>query len=301
MRQRQWAFRNLTCQKTSKCGAIADKDLGLIKLAATQKMKISTIEFATKRSLTIALLGLAIVLVTPNAQAVFLRGQPFTPTGANFTISAAQAINASHPTGTSGFNPQVNGDFEFQNSIGVSYDQGNGHLKDFGIGLYQDSAHNTQSTGLRINYNQLVQASSVTITIEDFDINTGDTFFKTGKVEPSITLFGPGGSVFATLSPTAIFPHLVANTSHGSNTDVWDLNFGAVLSSLHLADGPITGFLLYADALNGEQTNSDPYLLVAVGPGIPTIPEPSNYLAGLAALVMLGGYRLNLLRKRVLA
>jgi hypothetical protein len=265
-------------------------------------MKISTIKSATKRSLTIALVGLAIVLIAPNAQAVFLRGQPFTPTGANFTISAVQGINASNPTGTSGFNPQVNGDFEFQNSIGVSYDQGGGKLKDFGIGLYQDSAHNTQSTGLRINYNQLVQASSVTITIEDFDINTGDTFFKTGKVEPSITLFGPGGTVFASLTPTAIFKNLVANTTAGpKTTDVWDLNFGAVLSSLKLADGPITGFLLYADALNGEKTNSDPYLLVAVGPGIPQVPEPANYLAGIAALAMLGAYHLNLLRKRVSA
>jgi hypothetical protein len=252
----------------------------------------------TKRNVSVAVLALGLAIAGQNAHATFLRGQPFTPTGANFTISAAQAINASHPTGTSGFKPQVNGDFEFKDSIGVSYDDGTGKLKDFGIGLYQDSAHNTQSTGLMINYNQLVQASSVTITLEDFDINTGDTFFKTGKVEPSITLFGPGGSVFANLTPTDIFKNMVPNTSTGTKTDVWDLNFGAVLNSMKLADGPITGFLLYADALNGEQNNSDPYLLVAVGNGIPQVSEPATYLVGIAAFFMFGVSHVTVLRRK---
>ena len=252
----------------------------------------------TKQTLSIAALAVALAFASQNAHATFLRGQPFTPTGANFSMSAAQGIDASHPTGNTAFHPQVNGDFEFKDSIGVSYDDGTGHLKDFGIGLYQDSAHNTQSTGLMINYNQLVLASSVTITIEDFDINTGDTFFKTGKVEPSITLFGPGGSVFASLTPTDIFKSMVPNTSAGAHTDVWDLNFGKVLAAMHLADGPISGFLLYADALNGEQNNSDPYLLVAVGNGIPQVPEPANYLAGIAALVMLGMSHMTVLRRK---
>ena len=252
----------------------------------------------TKQNLSIAALAVALAFAAPNAHATFLRGQPFTPTGANFSMSAAQGINASNPTGNSSLKPQVNGDFEFKDSIGVSYDDGTGKLKDFGIGLYQDSAHNTQSTGLMINYNQLVQASSITITIEDFDINTGDTFFKTGKVEPSITLFGPGGAVFASLTPTDVFKNMVPNTSTGTHTDVWDLNFGKVLASMHLADGPITGFLLYADALGGEQNNSDPYLLVAVGSGIPQVPEPANYLAGIAALVMLGMSHMTVLRRK---
>lgn len=252
----------------------------------------------SKHIASAALLTLALAITGQNANATFLRGQPYTPTGSNFSISAAQGINASNPTGTGGFHPQVNGDFEFKNSIGVSYDDGTGHLKDFGIGLYQDSAHNTQSTGLMINYNQSVLASSVTITIEDFDINTGDTFFKTGKVEPSITLFGPGGSVFANLTPTAIFNNMTVNTTTGTNTDVWDLNFGKVLTSMHLTDGPITGFLLYADALHGEQNNSDPYLLVAVGSGIPQVPEPATYLAGIAALVILGMSHFTVLRRK---
>jgi hypothetical protein len=261
-------------------------------------MKTSTLK--PKQSLLLALsLVLGLTFICPTARATFLRGQPFTPTGANFTMTAVQGINAGNPNGTT-TGPQVNGDFEFQNSIGVSYNDGSGHLKDFGLGLYQDQNHATQSTGMLINYNQLVQASSVTITIEDFDIQAGhDTFFKTGKVEPSITLFGPGGSVFATLNPTAIFNNMTVNTTTGNNnTDVWDLNFGKVLASMHLADGPISGFLLYADALNGEQNNSDPYLLVSVGNGIPQVPEPANYVAGIAAIVMLGAYQLTILRRK---
>ncbi len=253
----------------------------------------------TKRNLIAALFLFALLLSVPNAHATFLRGQPYTPTGASFSMSAVQGINSSHPTGTSGFHPQVNGDFEFQNSIGVSYEDSTGHLKDFGLGLYQDSAHNTFSTGLRIDYNQLVLASSVTITIEDFDIQAGhDTFFKSTKVEPSITLFGPGGSIFASLTPAQIFPYMTPNTTPGAHSDVWDLNFGAVLSGLHLADGPISGFLLYADMNAGEQANSDPFLLVAVGSGIPQVPEPSTYFAAIAALFILGVSHLTILRRK---
>ena len=254
----------------------------------------------TKRNVSVALIAFALAIACSSAHATFLRGQPYTPTGANFSISAVQGINSSNPTGISSFHPQVNGDFEFKNSIGVSYDDGTGHLKDFGLGLYQDSAHNTFSTGTMISYNQLVKASSITITIEDFDIQAGhDTFFKTGKVEPSITLFGPGGSVFANLTPTQIFPYLVLNNAAaGAKDDTWDLNFGAVLNGLHLADGPITGFLLYADMLNGEQANSDPYLLVAVGNGIPQVPEPANYVAAIAAIVILGVSQMTVLRRK---
>jgi hypothetical protein len=275
-------------------------DTDLIILAATQPAQMKANSFLTKQNLSALFLLLALAAFVPDARATFLRGQPFTPTGANFTMSAVQGINSSNPTGASGFHPQVNGDFEFKDSIGVSYDDGTGKLKDFGLGLYQDSSKNTFSTGLRINYNQPVQASSVTITIEDFDIQAGkDTFFNPKKVEPSITLFGPNGTVFASLNPTQIFPYMVPNTTAGSkSTDVWDLNFGAVLSGLKLADGPISGFLLYADMANGEQANSDPYLLVSVGSGIPQVPEPANYLAGIAAILMLGVSHLTVLRRK---
>ena len=253
----------------------------------------------TKRNLLFALIAFGLTIAWSNAHATFLRGQPYTPANANFSMSAVQGIDASHPTGTSGFHPQVNGDFEFKDSIGVSWDDGTGHLKDFGLGLYQDNSHNTFSTGLMISYNQLVMASSITITVEDFDINAGANAFNPQKVEPSITLFGPGGSIFANLSPAQLFPYLVANTTAGqAHNDVWDINFGAVLNGLHLADGPISGFLLYADQLNGERANSDPYLLVAIGNGIPQVPEPANYVAAIAAIVILGVSQMTVLRRK---
>jgi hypothetical protein len=219
----------------------------------------------------------------PTASAVVLKGNPFTPLGANFEIFALQGIDASNPIGQSGFNPQVNQDFEFKGSTGVSYDDGTGHLKDFGLGLYNNAQHQVQSTGVNIHYFAPVDAASVTITVEDFDIQAGhDTFFKTQKVEPSILLLGAGNSVFASAKPTDIFPNLVPRT--GANTDIWDLNFGALLNSLHLADGQITGFILYADSLNGETPGSDPYLLVSAGNGM-VVPEPANYVAGLGAIL----------------
>jgi hypothetical protein len=235
-------------------------------------------------------LALGAVITAPNAHAVFLRGQPYTPTGANFSIFAVQGITPSSPTGVSGVNPQVNGDFEFANSIGVSYDKGNGQLQDFGLGLYQDAAHNTLSTGLRINYNAPVDAFSVKVTLEDFDIKPGDTFFNPRKVEPGVVIFGANGQVLANADPTKVFSALTYNSSvsNTNRADVWDLDFAKLFNNLNLADTNISGFLLYADMLNGEKANSDPYLLVSVGNGIPSIPEASNYVVGAVALSILG-------------
>src|SRR5690349_9263085 len=98
-----------------------------------------------KRNLCLAL-ALGLGVAAQNAHATFLRGQPFTPANANFSMSGVQGINAAHPTGVNFSKTQVNGDFEFKDSIGVSYDDGTGHLKDFGLGLYQDNSHNTFST-----------------------------------------------------------------------------------------------------------------------------------------------------------
>ena len=114
------------------------------------------------------LTAVAIAAFCPQCTCRLPRGQPFTPAGANFSISAVQGINTGSPTGATGVSPQVNGDFEFKDSIGVSYDQGNGQLKDFGLGLYRDSAHQTQSTGLRVTYAAPVDAFSVKVTLGRF-------------------------------------------------------------------------------------------------------------------------------------
>lgn len=241
----------------------------------------------TKQVLAAALFAGVLVMASSSANAVVDVGNPFTPTGADFSIFALQGIDSSNPTGASGFSPQVNQDFEFTPSIGVAYDTGSGTLKDFGLGLYT-AAGSTESTGLKIQYAAPVDAASVTITVEDFDIGSKDTFFKTGKVEPSILLLGPGGTVYGKANPTDIFPLLTPSSNPAAgkkgSSDIWDVSFSKLLAALHLADAPISGFILYADSGHGETAGSDPYLLVSVGSGIPVVPEPANYVAGFAAV-----------------
>lgn len=220
---------------------------------------------------------------------VMPQGNPYVPTGANFQIVALQGIDSSHAFGDSNFSPSVNVNFEFDPSIGVSFDQGNSKLKDFGLGLYQDKQHNTFSTGLDVQYNQPVLASSVTITVMDFDLKANDPFFKNEKVQPSIILLGPGNTIYGTASPADIFPNLVAvpPSGNGKDADIWTLNFAALLNTLHLADAPITGFILSADSSHGEKTNSDPYLLLSVGNGT-QVPEPSTYMLVIVACAFSG-------------
>jgi hypothetical protein len=215
------------------------------------------------RSLTLpCLVALILAAASSPAHAVFLRGQPYTPTGANFSIFAVQGIDPSNPQGQTGFSPQVNGDFEFQGSTGVSY-------------LYAGANSAVESTGLNVKYTSLVDPSSITITVEDFDIQAGkSTFFNPNKVMPLITIFGQNGLVLGTATPQQIFPNMTPNSSLNSKSnDVWDINIGAVLSTMNISANSISGFLLAADQANGEKPGSDPYLLVSIGNGIPNVPE----------------------------
>jgi hypothetical protein len=235
----------------------------------------------------------AVALMTASAasSAVIRQGPTFSPTGSDFTIVALQGVDSGDPLGASGFSPQVNNNFEFDPSIGVTYDTGGGHLTDFGLGLYQNSSNATESTGLRVNYNAPVDAASVTITVEDFDIKLSDGGFNFAhKVAPTISLLGASNNIVATFSPSDIFPAMTERpTANGhGESDVWDINFGALLTRLHLSSSQIAGFVLSADSANGETSNSDPYLLLAIGNGIPVIPEASNYIAGLVAIVIAG-------------
>jgi hypothetical protein len=241
----------------------------------------------------------ALFVASSSANAVLLQGNPFIPVGANFQIFALQGIDSSTPTGKTGFSPQVNRDFEFAGATGVSYDRGNGQLTDFGLGLYLNSQQQVQSTGLNIRYNGLVNASSVNVTVEDFDIKVGAAFFNPLKVEPGILILGPNNTVIASASPTDIFPNLVPNTTAGkAKGDVWDINLGQLLSTLKMSDTAISGFILYADATAGERPNSDPYLLVSAGNGIVVVPEFGNYIAGLAAIAFAGLFHARQLQLR---
>jgi hypothetical protein len=243
-----------------------------------------------RKTLPLSIL-LAIATLASASASVIRQGPTFSPTGSDFTIVALQGVDSGDPLGASGFSPQVNNNFEFDPSIGVTYDAGGGQLKDFGLGLYQTSNNATESTGLRVNYNAPVDAASVTITVEDFDIKLSDGGFNFAhKVAPTISLLGASNNIVATFSPSDIFPAMVEHpTANGhGESDIWDINFGALLTRLHLSSSQITGFVLSADSANGETSNSDPYLLLSIGNGIPVVPEASNYVAGLVAIVIAG-------------
>lgn len=252
-----------------------------------------------KQLVTIALAAGALLAASSNATAVVVLGNPFTPTGANFQITALQGVTDATPLGASGVNPQVNRDFEFQGSTGVSYDTGGGHLTDFGLGLYNGANSSVLSTGLRVDYNNLVTASSIVVTLEDFDLKAGkDTFFNPQKVEPTVVLLGANNTILGKATPNQIFSALSPATGSDSKGDVWNLNFGQLLNNLNLADGPIKGFILAADMANGEKPNSDPYMLANIGNGCPAVPEADTYAVGLFGIGIAAASVLRSLKRR---
>jgi hypothetical protein len=207
-------------------------------------------------------------------------GGTYTPSGANYSITAVQGIDASHQYGQSQYSPQVDLNYEMNPSIGVAYDQGDGKLKDFGIGLYTDKSKDVASTGLFIKYDSMVDANTADLVLEDFDLKSGATSFQKNKVEPSLFVFGAGGSLLASANPDDVFGAMTPLS--GYKEDTWDLNLGKLLANDHIAAGAVSGVLLYADAKDGEKGDSDPYLLRAV-PNAQAVPEPASMSAlGLA-------------------
>ena len=275
-------------------------------------MKKSTIPLKQYVKFPRVLPGVSIVAVLlffvagPLPAATTLLGNPFRPAGATYNIFARQGIDALHPNGDASFTfTQVNKDFEAAGGLGVSYQANvaSSTLTNFGIGLYETSAEvphpdssavAVHSTGLNLQYDTLVLAYSVTIRMVDFDIDTKDTFFKPKKVEPALLLYGPGGTLFASANPTDIFN---AMTPVAGMEDTWDLNFGILLANKNVANGPISGFLLYADAANGEDSKSDPFFLLSCTNGTP-VPEAGNFVAGLAAIAFGGIFHLRQVRRK---
>src|SRR4051794_7629717 len=80
-------------------------------------------------------------------------GNPYVPQGANFTVSGLQGIDSANLLGQSGFSTQVNQNFEFKGTLGVTYqkDDKGGKLSDFGLGLYQTASKAIESTGIRVD------------------------------------------------------------------------------------------------------------------------------------------------------
>ena len=107
---------------------------------------------------TLGALGMAAALaVSASAQQGMRVGNPYTPTGADYSITALQGIDSANPLGETLAGTQVNINFEDTPSIGVTYQQSNGKLEDTALGLDQtvrpprSSNSPFYSTGLMIN------------------------------------------------------------------------------------------------------------------------------------------------------
>jgi hypothetical protein len=248
-----------------------------------------------KNAIRLASLSLALVATGSWVHGATLElSQPYTPSGAAYSITALQGINPASPqsSGTSiGANPNLN--FEFQTGIGVNYTAPNNKKTDFGIGLYDGStAAGTQatSTGLHINFNQLETSNGLTVTLGDFDVTTPSGLFNQDKVAPTLTIYGAGNVVLGEFSAAQLIPDmtLISAIDPITKVDTWSLNIGALLP----ANTAVQGYTLAADLTNGkgtaEHVPSDPYFIANVGTTTP-VPEPgSAVLLG----VLAGGFML---------
>jgi len=248
-----------------------------------------------KQALLPVLVASVLAVATINANATVRLTNPYTPAGADYTITAFQGVNSTNGSGGTSSNAVVNQDFEFNGTLGVTYTSA-GHTTDFGIGIYS-SGGTTVSSGLHITYNQPVIASSGFVTLADFDIKSNATFFNPQKVESSVLVYS-GANTFS-FDPAQVFAALTNTTGPNGNEDYWNLNFGTLLSnSGRSANTPISGFLLYADSNNAEHVGSDPYFITSIG-GFVVVPEPSTYIGGLAliGLVIMGHLKAGLKRR----
>ena len=241
----------------------------------------------SKQAILPALVAGVLAIASSNANATVQLTNPYTPAGANYTITAKSGVNSTNGSGGTGTGAVVNQDFEFKGTLGVSYtDAGakKGGLTDFGIGIYS-SGGSTFSTGLEIGLHQPMIASTATITLADFDLKSTATFFNPNKVEASVLVYS-GANTFS-FNPTQVFAALTNTTGPNGNEDYWNLNFGTLLSNSGQSSSTIiSGFLLYADSLNGEKVGSDPYFITSLS-GLTPVPEPSTYIGGLALVALL--------------
>jgi len=208
-------------------------------------------------------------------------GNPYRPAGANYNITAYQGIDDAHPGGTTS-GAQVNRDFEFTPSIGVTYTNSKGKMTDFGLGLYQASKKGSlQSTGLMITYDAIVKANTANVTVMDFDLKGNATGFNPKKVEPVIDIYGAGGTLLTSAGPSEVFSvmHLEGQA------DTWSINMGSLLAAKGVSASGISAVRLSADWKHGEG-KSDPYLLKSASN--PTVvPEPATLsVIGIGALFL---------------
>ena len=224
--------------------------------------------------------------------------QAYVPAGANYSITALQNLTPlTLDGGTSvGANPNVN--LEFQGGFGVRYQNSEGRLTDFGIGLYDASCApgvQTASTGLNIDFSHLVSSHGLSATLGDFDLNGSSIDADPSKVAPTISIYGNGGLLLGNFSTADIIADhaatLLTSMDPIAKTDLWKLS----IDSLVGPNAQISGFTLGADTHNGSGSlmavHSDPYFLVSVNGGdCAMVPEPGSAFlilsAGLGALII---------------
>ena len=265
-------------------------------------------------------------------------GSVFTPAGANFSLTALQGVtpDASTITGSSTAGAQVSIGGELQTTgapaqptgFGVSVVGTNGQLNfnnQQGLALYQPNGANTVAAdGLLIGYTGAVTASSVTLTLADFDLNihnvtAGTTAaaaltannqpvsFLHDKVSPQILIQTAGGTVI-NVDPISNASSVILKSLQFAgtqfNADTWTLNIGTLLNSLGLKPNTaITSIDLTEsnnpvfDNNNGQPqaiaTNGDPYFLIAASNGT-VVPEPSTIALIICGSVMGATYRVRL-------
>lgn len=236
--------------------------------------------------------------ITTARAAIINLGDTFTPTGADYTITAVQGITSSNPLGVTGTS-QVNLNFEYAGVYGVTYQStGTGGVTQNGISLYNNGlTSGIQSVGLKIQYNSLVTASSVNVTMADFDMKNASAWGPNQKARPEITLFGASGNVIGVADDSAILANITSFTT--ANDGTITVNLGGLLKTLGQADQSISGYLLSASNFSGEifqgKITDDPFMLVNAGGGTPgtSVPETSTFLPLLMVLgTVVGGHRI---------
>ncbi|MCB1278539.1 PEP-CTERM sorting domain-containing protein [Prosthecobacter sp.] len=239
---------------------------------------------------------LLLISLSSGVAAITELPQPYVPAGQNYSITALQDLTPVTLTGGTsvGANPNLN--FEFQGGIGVRYLSPAGKLTDFGIGLYDGSTakgFQATSTGLNISFDQLVSSNGLSATLGDFDVTSLSSGFNTGKVSPTISIYGAGGSLLGDFSASDILAgnamSLISGHDPAYKVDTWLLSLDALVGS----NAQISGFTLAADVDNGAgcqmDGTSDPYFLISVNNACP-VPEPGSaflvFTAALGALII---------------
>lgn len=242
--------------------------------------------------------AMLLAMTTFSVAAPIELGQPYTPTGENYSITALQNLTPlTLDYGiSSGANPNVN--LGFQGGFGVRYTNADGVLTDFGIGLYDACCApgiQVASTGLNITFDHLVYSHGLSATLGSFGLNEFSTDAAPDRVAPTISIYGDGGSLLGNFSTADILAdhaiQLLSSHDPIAQTDLWRLNLDALVGSNTM----ISGFTLGADTHNGGGSlmavPSNPYYFVSASGGdCAMIPEPGSAFliltAGLGALII---------------